>query len=178
MYRSTDLALSWNKSLAGFPAGSSLLTLLRSGSSLFAGTRDGVYRTDDDGDNWIKMAGENDTTRYGNIWGMCELDSVIYASMQIHFNTVLYRSPDNGAAWIRCGNAGFPGGLSFIKGLVSSGGNIVAGTNVGIYYSSDGGDNWFPTNVLSLNVPSLAASGNFVYAAVPAIRIWCLPFFR
>ncbi len=64
--------------------------------------------------------------------------------------------------------SGFPIGLSFIKGLEGSGNNIVAGTDEGIYYSSNGGDNWYPTNVLNINITSLAASGNYVYAAVPS----------
>jgi photosystem II stability/assembly factor-like uncharacterized protein len=168
MYRSTDLGLSWNKSVAGFPAGSSILSLLVNGSSVFAGTRDGVYRTEDNGNNWVKLAGANDTTKYCDVWAMCELDGVIYASMQLYFDTAIYKSTDNGANWIRCGGAGLPPNLSFIKGLVASGDNIVAGTDEGIYYSSNGGDNWFPTNVLNLNIPSMAASGNFVYAAVPS----------
>jgi hypothetical protein len=154
--------------MTGFPAGSSILTILVNGTSVFAGTRDGVYRTDDNGDNWVKLAGVNDTTRYGNVWAMCELDDLLYASTQIRFNVVVYKSNDNGDTWIRCGNAGLPAGLSFMKSLVSSGGNIVAGTDEGIYYSSDGGANWSATNVSNLNVPSLAASSNYVYAAVPS----------
>jgi hypothetical protein len=64
--------------------------------------------------------------------------------------------------------SGFPIGLSFIKGLVISGNNIVAGTDEGIFYSSDSGNGWNQTNVFNINVSSLAASGNYVYAAVPS----------
>lgn len=168
MYRSTNLGSSWNKSMTGFPAGSSILSLLVKGPSVFAGTRDGVYRTDNNGDGWVKLSGDNDTTRYGNVWGMCEKDGIVYASMQLYFNAIVYKSTDDGDTWIRCRNAGLPAGLSFIKSLVASGNHVVAGTDEGIYYSSNDGENWFPTNVLNLSVPSLAASGGFVYAAVPS----------
>jgi photosystem II stability/assembly factor-like uncharacterized protein len=168
LYRSTDLGQSWNKSITGFPAGCSILSLLESESSIYAGTRDGVFRTDDSGNSWIKLGGTNDTTMYSDVWAMCELNGVIYASMQLYFDATVYKSTDKGSTWIRCGMMGLPFGLSFIKGLEGSGSNLVAGTDEGIYYSPDGGANWYPTNVLNFNIPSLASSGNYVYAAVPS----------
>jgi len=167
MYRSTDFGMSWNKSQAGFPAGSSILSLLETNSSIFAGTRDGVYRTDDDGDTWMKLGGTNDTTMYGDVWAMCEHNGIIFASMQLHFDATVYKSTNKGSTWIRCGGSGLPFGLSFIKGLEGSGDNLVAGTDEGIYYSTDEGEVWFPTNAQGVNIPSLASSGNYVYAAIP-----------
>ena len=49
VYRSTDLGLNWNKSMNGFPAGSSILSFLISGSSVYAGTRDGMYVAENNG---------------------------------------------------------------------------------------------------------------------------------
>ncbi len=169
MYRSTDFGASWNKSQTGFPAGTSILCLLKSESSIYAGTRDGVFRTDDNGDTWTKMGGTNDTTMYSDIWAMCELNGVIYASMQLYFDATVYKTTDKGLNWRRCGMMGLPAGLSFIKGLEGSGNNIVAGTDGGVYYSSDGGDNWNPTNVPNINIPSLASSGDYVYATTTSI---------
>jgi photosystem II stability/assembly factor-like uncharacterized protein len=168
MYRSTDLGTFWNKSQSGFPAGASILCLLESESSIYAGTRDGVLRTDNNGETWLKMGGTNDTTMYSDIWAMCEHNGVIYASMQLYFDATIYKSTDKGSTWIRCGMVGLPFGLSFIKGLEGSGNNLVAGTDEGIYYSPDGGENWYPTSVPNINVASLASSGNYVYAAVPS----------
>jgi photosystem II stability/assembly factor-like uncharacterized protein len=167
MYRSTDFGASWNKSQTGFPAGISILSLLESKSSIYAGTRDGVYRTDDSGDNWNKLTWTNDTVNYCTVWDMCALGDTLYISAFLQFNTTIYKTPDNGITWIRCGN-GLPTGTSFIKGLVASGNNLVAGTGEGIYYSSDGGDSWHTSNGPVNNIESLAASGNYVYAAVPS----------
>jgi photosystem II stability/assembly factor-like uncharacterized protein len=167
MYRSTDFGSSWNKSVNGFPAGCSILSLLESESSIYAGTRDGVYRTDDSGDSWIKLTGINDTVNYCTVWDMCELEGTLYISAFLQFNTTVYKTTDDGITWIRCGN-GLPTGISFIKGLVASGNNLVAGTAQGIYYSSDSGSNWHPSNGPVDNIESLASSGNYVYAAVPS----------
>jgi photosystem II stability/assembly factor-like uncharacterized protein len=167
MYRSIDLGVSWDKSVTGFPAGCSILSLLESETSVFAGTRDGVFRTDDNGDTWIKMGGTNDTTMYGDIWAMCEHNGVLFASMQLYFDATVYKSTDKGSSWIRCVGTGLPSGLSFIKGLEGSGNNLIAGTDEGIFYSVDGGDNWVSTNVQGFNIPGLASSENYVYAAIP-----------
>ncbi len=167
MYRSTDFGASWNKSQNGFPAGISILSLLESESSIYAGTRDGVFRTDDNGDTWTKMGGTNDTVNYCAVWDMCALGDTLYISAFLQFNTTVYKTPDNGITWIRCGN-GLPTGISFIKGLVASGNNLVAGTGEGIYYSSDNGSSWHQANGPNQNIESLTASGNFVYAAVPS----------
>ena len=167
MYRSTDLGLSWNKSMTGFPAGISILSLLESESSIYAGTRDGVYRTDDNGDNWMKLTGTNDTINYSTVWGMCEKDGDIFAGMFFQYNSTVYKSTDKGTTWIRSG-AGLPSDLSFIFSMTTSGNNLIAATDEGIYYSSDSGAGWHQTNSPNLYTPSLAASGDYVYAAVPS----------
>ncbi|MFC2119790.1 T9SS type A sorting domain-containing protein [Bacteroidota bacterium] len=167
IYRSTDMGVSWNKSVSGFPAGISILTLLGSETGIYAGSRDGVYRTEDNGDSWIKLAGTNDTINYSSVWALCEKDGDIYVSTFLKFNTTVYKTTDKGLTWTRSG-AGLPPDLSFMKGLVVSGDNIVAATDKGIYFSSDAGASWHQTNVLNQNIPSIAVSGNFVYAASPS----------
>jgi photosystem II stability/assembly factor-like uncharacterized protein len=167
MYRSIDLGLSWNKSNSGFPAGMSILSLLVSEPSVYAGTRDGIYRTDNNGDSWMKMTGTNDTINYSTVWGMCEKDGDLFAGIFFQFNSTVYKSTDKGTTWIRSG-AGLPSDLSFIFSMATSGNNLIAATDEGIYYSSDGGAGWHQTNSPNLYTPGLAASGDFVYAAVPS----------
>jgi len=92
--------------------------------------------------------------------------------MQLYFDASVYKSTDNGGTWIRCGNAGFPPGLSFIKGLVASGNNIIAATDEGIYYSPNEGSNWYQTNIPNLHIPSIAAAGSYAYAPVLGAGIY------
>jgi photosystem II stability/assembly factor-like uncharacterized protein len=172
LYRSTDLGSSWNKSIAGFLAGSNILSLLDSEPSVYAGTRDGIYRTDDDGDNWMKLTGTNDTINYCTVWGMCEKDGDIYAGTFLRFNSTVYKSIDKGSTWTRSGT-GLPSDLSFIFSMVTSGNNILASTDEGVYYSSNDGANWNLANIPTLYIPGLAAGAdNFVYAAVPSIGVY------
>ena len=171
MYRSTDYGVSWNKSQTGFPAGTSILSLLESESSIYAGTRDGVYRTDDNGDSWMKLTGQSDTVNYCSVWDMCELDGDLYISAFLQFNTTVYKTTDKGITWIRCDN-GLPPDNPFIKGLVSSGENVIAGTDDGIYYTSDKGLSWHPTNAPTEYIESMAASGDYVYAVVTFYGIY------
>jgi photosystem II stability/assembly factor-like uncharacterized protein len=167
MYRSTDQGAFWNKSMNGFPAGISILSLLESESSIYAGTRDGVFRTDDNGNNWIKLTGTNDTINYCTVWSLCEKNGDIYASTFLQFNTTIYKTTNKGATWKRSG-VGLPTNLTFIKGLATSGNNVVAGTDGGIYYSPDDGTNWYQANGPNQFIESMASSGNYVYAAVPS----------
>jgi photosystem II stability/assembly factor-like uncharacterized protein len=172
IYRSTDLGSSWNKSITGFLAGSSILSLLVSEPSVYAGTRDGIYRTYNNGDSWMKMAGTNDTINHCTVWGMCEKDGDIYAGTFLQFNSTVYKSTDKGSTWSRSGT-GLPSDLSFIFSMVTSGNNLIASTDEGIYYSSDDGANWNLANIPSIYIPSVAVGGgNYVYAAVPSIGVY------
>jgi len=53
-----------------------------------------------------------------------------------------------------------------VLALAVSGSNIIAGTGEGMYYSSDVGLTWLPTNIPDATVNGLAASDGFAYALV------------
>jgi photosystem II stability/assembly factor-like uncharacterized protein len=166
IYRSTDMGSSWNKSMAGFPAGSSIESMLATNDFIFAGTRDGVYRTGDNGVSWTKLGGANDTVNYSGVRGLCELNGAIYAGMRIQFRATVYKSIDAGQTWTRSGS-GLPDNLVFIDALTTSNDNIIAATDEGIYYSSDEGDSWHLANAPNLSIPYVAAGGGYAYAILP-----------
>ena len=173
IYRSVDNGASWDKSNTGFTAGSTMASMLASGSYVYAGTRgDGIYRSGDNGDNWVKLMGDNDTVNYSHVNVMCEKDEVIFASMRINFYATIYKSTDEGLTWVRSGN-GLPPGLPFVFSLAKSGGNLIAGTYLGVYYSPDDGLNWYPTNLNFSVIEAVAAGANNVaYATVPEVGLY------
>ena len=66
------------------------------------------------------------------------MNGVLFASTFYKFHSTVYKSTDDGNTWQFSGN-GLPFGLSFVFGLTASGNNIIAGTDEGLYYSSDEG---------------------------------------
>jgi len=169
---SSTLIAGWNKSVSGFLAGSNILSLLASESGVYAGTRDGIYRTENNGDSWVKLTGTNDTINYCTVWGLCEKDGDIFAGTFLQYNSTVYKSTDKGSTWTRSGT-GLPPDLTFIFSMATSGNNLITSTDEGIYYSSNDGANWNLANIPTQYIPSVAAGAdNFVYAAVPSIGVY------
>ncbi len=171
VYRSEDLGDTWNKSMNGFPAGSSITSMLFSGRNVYAGTRDGLYRSSDDGSTWTELTGTNDTINYGTVRGLCEKDGIIYAGITFQFISTVYKSTNGGDTWTRSGN-GLPSDLTFINAMASSGNNVVAATDAGIYYSSDNGDNWFLSGFPPDFVEDMSASDGHMYAIRQFVGIY------
>ncbi len=163
-YRSSDGGEMWMEADAGFPAGAAVTAMTASGSNIYAGTRDGIFRTTDNGDTWTKLTG-NDTVNYAVVREIRVNDSEdIFLALQYKFHGVIYKSTDLGTTWTRS-SSGLPADLIFIFGFEISGDNIIAGTDQGIYYSSDGGGSWLPSNVTEGLVEEMATSDGYVYAA-------------
>ncbi len=165
LYRSVNSGTSWDKSMAGFYPGASILCFYSTDTKLLAGTRDGIYRTNNNGLVWDKIIGNKDTVNYGAIRGITEMNGVLFASTFYKFHSTVYKSTDDGNTWEFSGN-GLPFGLSFVFGLTASGNNIIAGTDEGLYYSSDEGSSWHSSNAPIASIPGVAASGNYGYAIV------------
>jgi len=155
LYRSTDGAQTWQKANQGMPPGGAIETIVRDGTTIYAGTRDGVYRTDDHGASWTKVTG-NDAVDQGVIAAMTVHDGTLFVTSRQRYETSIYRR--DGSTWTEVAN-GLPSDLVFVFGLDSSGPNLVAGTEYGIYLSSDDGESWSPTNGVG-GVDDVAVAGD------------------
>jgi len=151
--------------MAGFAAGSTISILVSSGEAVFAGTRDGIYKTADSGTTWGKLTGENDTINHATVRGIAVRDTLMFVALTYNFNGIIYKSEDSGKNWKRCGN-GFPPDITFMYSVVISGNNVLAGASGGIFYSTDTGESWQPSNLTSGSVIKMSVTENYVYAVL------------
>ena len=143
---STDGTTWTSKSNGLVGAGNQTKTIASTGSYLFLGTpylnpNGGVYRSPDDGNTWEYTDTVNlKSTATGYAKSFFHLNNVTYC---IHGGKV-YRSTDNGTTWATS-YAGLPSNGTTYK-IALSGSTLVAGTNLGVYKSSDNGMNWTKEN--------------------------------
>jgi photosystem II stability/assembly factor-like uncharacterized protein len=141
--------------------------------TLYTGTHgNGVFRSVDHGNNWTKIGTTNQFDSLSN--------DIVFSLLKIPPNIILagggwkglFRSANNGASWTH-----ITGGLPYqgnppstnIPTLAKCGNNIIAATTQGVYYSTDQGLNWTPTNMTGQYVLSsggLAVKGNNAWVGI------------
>jgi len=132
-----------------------------SGGYIFAGTGAGVYRSNDDGENWEFLKNGLPSL---SVTTMAASGSLIYAS----FYSSVYMSGDFGANWVLKGTLpsnAYVNALAFSTNNKYGGTVHIAGTQHGIFLSMNG-DPWFESSsgLLDSNILSLAVDGPLVYA--------------
>jgi len=135
-------------------------SIAKSGSNLFAGTENGIYRSTNNGINWLKLNNGPPTNN-------CAVKSIVVNGISIFAGidcTGLFKSTDEGDSWSAV-NTGYSGS---IQTLFINEGRIFAGTSFGIYLTTNNGENWTAiNNGLNLSkkeVRSFAVSGSKTFA--------------
>ena len=151
---------------------------------LWAGTDDGlIHLTRDDGKTW-----ENVTPKALPEWSMVSIieasphdAGTAYAAIDRHklddFNPFIYKTHDYGKTWTLI-NSGIPAG-SYVRSVREDPkvkGLLYAGTETGVYFSTDDGAHW---QSLQLNLPTspvhdLAVKDNDLVAATHGRSFWIL----
>ncbi|MBI5371067.1 MAG: T9SS type A sorting domain-containing protein [Sphingobacteriales bacterium] len=159
-YRSVDNCLTWTPVNQGMKGLSTRKIIKGRGTEILAATYEGViYKTTDQGANWVVAANINAGS-----------DAFLLHDTTLFINE--YRSFDNGVTWEinpLAANFGGPTYTYYLKGdTIFAGGSL----DVGVYYSTDNGDNWTPVSgIISLSpsggyptVLSITGNGPYMFA--------------
>jgi len=160
---SVDEGATWIKSNEGLPPGGSIRRLLRIKDAVYSGTGgDGVHRTTDNGATWESTSNEPDGVLQNEIVpALAEKGGVLLAGTGYEG---VFRSTDGGSSWTRS-SGGLPEN-DIVLSLAGSGEHFIVGTGLGIFYSTDIGETWLPSNVSDATVTDIAAEEGYAYAIV------------
>lgn len=138
------------------PTGGSTYSFLAVGSTYFAGTFDGLFRSTDSGQNWYQV--QSLIMNNQPIYCLAQCGTLLFAGGGVAF----YMSSDNGLNWNL-----IPDITTTVYSVTSMGTYIFAGTwGNGVVYSNDNGVTWGQTALTSMNVTSLVTMGSNIYAGV------------
>lgn len=161
IYISHDRGINWQKSDNGFPTDDVVTALVFKGNLVFAGTDKHGVMVSTRAEKWHQS--HEGLPNGVRIISMLEYSGMIFAGTYAHG---IYVSRDDGESWY-VSNNGLPN--LTVRALSSSGRFLFAGTNSGIYKSSDNGTRWTIclegplTAPLQINNFALDRSG--IYAA-------------
>ncbi|MCF8277303.1 MAG: T9SS type A sorting domain-containing protein [Flavobacteriales bacterium] len=119
LYHSTNNGSSWSWVGNVFDNNDHILSLVTDGSTVFAGTDGGVYRSTDNGSNWVDL-----NTLNLSVYSMVISNGIIYAAIG---SGGVYVSSDNGDNWSAF-NTGFTN--TSIRSLAAADNYIYAGNGI------------------------------------------------
>lgn len=151
-YSSTNDGTSWTQTIFHFMQA---YTAFKTSSALYTSTNNfGVYRTTNNGANWINPTNGLD---FWSIRSFTQNGSILFAGMN---NVGVYKSTDDGLTWSTAGLAN-----NTVFSMITVGLNLLAGTkDNGIYYSNTNGLSWTPTNVNAGTIYSIFSNGTRLFA--------------
>ena len=167
VYVTSNGGANWLPSASGLPVAPTIRALIAMKDLLFAGMEaDGIYRSSDNGDTWVKVGLNNPDLANQLVVSFCIQEGTLFAGSA----NGVFRSTDGGETFQTAIN-GFPtGGRIFVPSLTVSGDQLLAAASIqyststidAIFHSSDGGDSWHqsPFPVTSIFVSTVASDGS------------------
>lgn len=169
VFLSSDNGQSWLATQDGWNS-RHVRHLVRSGSSIFAGTNGGgVSVTTDSGASWVK---KNNGIKELFVFALTTVgDHVFVAGNLEGMTTDVFRTTTAGESWFKCIN-GLPSTVSATSMAGSDNSVFLGTTNHGVFRSVDNGEKWVEANdgladgVTVPRVSAIAAQGSNVYVAI------------
>jgi hypothetical protein len=133
----TWTSIGWNNN--GNIGNPIFYSIIRSGSTVVTSANSGVFLSTDNGNNWIKM--DSGLIKNHTVLSFVVSGSTIFAGS----TGGIFKLINNQTKWDSVNN-----GLTtkYITSLAIISTNIIAGTDNGMFLSSDSGANWIKTNWL------------------------------
>jgi hypothetical protein len=138
VYRTTDGGGLWMRETEGLPPPGFVSAILadRDGGRLLAGTAEGLFASDDDGESWLP-AGLSGRAVYALVQDPLDPNR-FFAGTDVG----AYRSPDRGAHWLAVPAPFAEAWVSQLTVAPSEPSTLYAATEIGVYRSRDGGADW------------------------------------
>jgi len=145
IFKSDNDGASWSLAINGITLSSGnafARSVGRNTTHLFAGTHTGIYRSNNGGTNWTLANGSltASTTIYANKFFQFGNTTFAVFSGTIANGGGIHRTVDNGNTYL-IGHSGM-GSNATVYQLATSGTALYAATSVGIYKSTDNGQQW------------------------------------
>lgn len=160
IYVSSNKGINWNTLSKGFQEYYNTKAVVADSNYLFAGTYNGVYTSTDRGASWTNsLSGSMLNT-------LVKIDKSIFASI---LGEGLRRSNDYCKSWVKVNDGLVTASdysSKYIYTVANSGTNIYAGSQAGVFISSNMGDSWRKINegITDIWIISLAAKDSLVVA--------------
>ena len=162
VFRSADSGHTFT-AVSGLPSGNLYgWVFVQSGTSVFVGTNQGVYKSLDYGATWAPASGGLPGTA-PNVTAMAASGTALFAGVA---GSGIYRSTDNGGSWQPTTYSPKPDTYSKLAGTPN--GIVFAGTSAGLFVTADGGATWAPFDLgrAETNVSSLLPWGPTIVAGI------------
>ena len=163
VWYSSDNGASWTRT-AKLPD-PNLVSLSFSGTSLMAGTSSGLFISSDNGLTWA-LKGVPVT----QVSSMCSGNSGVFAAATWN-SSAAYVGSAHGASWSITKPQLYAGN---VFSLAFDNGNLIAGTDTGVFVSRDNGQSWNRRSdgLTNLSVQSVGLSGSYWYAGTMGGGFW------
>ncbi|MFZ4590310.1 MAG: T9SS type A sorting domain-containing protein [Ignavibacteria bacterium] len=156
VYRSTDLGLTWSVYYNAGIKGINALNV--SGGIIYIGNNYNNVYSNDNGATWKNT----NLTKY--VYSFYDYYSRILAGTESHRS---YYKNYNDSVWVQSTDI-----WEDVLCFKSYGGNIMAGTSQGIYFSFNGGVNWIQSNATGIPFNDFAISSNALFAGSDFMGVW------
>ncbi len=151
--------------------GSQTNALLTIGSTVLAGSSNSMSVSSDNGTTWVDATyAPSGTFPVGEgIYSFAISGTNIYAGGA---KSKVLLSVDNGSTWSQVSNTGmplvYPGNNNIVHTLLVSGSKLLAGTDSGVYVSTNNASSWLRTSLgipANVGVVALAKCGTIIFAS-------------